>query len=103
MCNTKPSAEAAKPFGWVKRSERDGFPPAYAFTRDSNTAERWRRAGESPRDLYALPPQGELRAALAELQSALFWWDIRPDVKNQNEVFKAARNAVAVLAGRKDG
>ena len=56
-------ARDGNPFGWVRRSETDGNPPAYHFTCNKTTAEKWARRGESPTALYTTPPAG-IREAL---------------------------------------
>ena len=63
-------ARDGNPFGWVRRSETDGNPPAYHFTCNKTTAEKWARRGESPTALYTTPPAG-IREALKDAETWL--------------------------------
>jgi hypothetical protein len=96
-----PSAEAAQPVAQPVALKRYGL---MFMNGAPYIGEKANGGYVNYNDVAALAqPQGELREALEELQSALSWWDIRPDINNQNKVFKAARNAAAALTGRTAG
>lgn len=69
-------ARDGNPFGWVRRSETDGNPPAYHFTCNKTTAEKWARRGESPTALYTTPPAGireALETAIKHIEHMAAW------------------------------
>lgn len=106
----KAIAHGSQPFGWVRRSEREGYPPNYHFTADETTAAKWERQGESPVALFRRAPSPSpapgvvegLSASLANVLelARIKWGNLDADA---NKVFETAERRLVSLAQGGDG